>query len=189
MENADTYRDKVAVLTQYGKAALIEIHDPVFLEKFSLVVPEKVDWYTPAWTPGKPTLGLYTLFDEKTADKEFVAYWANLMRAIGVQYAKNHLPQILRACHSFVETVNNKKSQINYKSAIKHTFFGLMAKIMFGENFFRDVETITHYSQKGKWTTKTIQEVFEHFLSDTVIPSTKLIYLLFGFFYKLPWTS
>ena len=72
------------------------------------------------------------------------------MKTIGIQYAKNFLPEILKAGHSFVETVNKKKSQIDYGSTLKHKFFELMASIMFGENFLTEVETITHYSQEGK---------------------------------------
>ena len=72
------------------------------------------------------------------------------MKTIGIQYAKTFLPEILKAAHSIVETVKQKNSQIDYGSTLKQQFFELMAKIMFGENFLRDVDTVTHYSQEGK---------------------------------------
>lgn len=64
MEFAETNRDKVGVLTQYGTTTVLEVHDPIFLEKLSKFMPDQVDRFNPTWGLGKHTLGMITMFDE-----------------------------------------------------------------------------------------------------------------------------
>lgn len=51
------------MLTQYGSTVLLEIHDPVFLEKLAQFIPEQIDRFIPTWGPGYETFGKTTMFD------------------------------------------------------------------------------------------------------------------------------
>ena len=110
------------------------------------------------------------------------------MKTIGIQFTKNFVPEIINSAKSFVETVKQRKSKINYGKLIKITLFDLMANIMFGKNFNKDIETIVHHTPEGKSSIKSVSEVFGHFLSDTVSPSTKILYLFFYILHNLPWS-
>ena len=43
LQNGETYADKVGLITQFGTKVVLDIHDPVFLEKIAALIPEKID--------------------------------------------------------------------------------------------------------------------------------------------------
>ena len=63
-----------------------------------------------------------------------------------------------------------------------------MSKIMFGDNFEKDVQTIIYHTLEGQPSKISIKEFYEHILTDTIHPSTKIFYLFFDILSKLPWS-
>ena len=63
-----------------------------------------------------------------------------------------------------------------------------MSKILFGDNFENDVESIVYRSIYGDTTTKTIKDLYEFLLRDSANPAQKIFYLFFAILSKLPWS-
>jgi len=57
------------------------------------------------------------------------------MKELGIQYAKNFLPVILKNAQILIDWVQAKKTQKNYSSMIWNLFFESMVGILFGKNF------------------------------------------------------
>jgi len=83
-ENAENHAEKVGVITQFGTNTIIEVHDPMFIEKYAEFIPEKIDRLNPMYGPAKATLGMDSMVDGKTADKDYMNYRSKLMKTIGV---------------------------------------------------------------------------------------------------------
>ena len=43
LHNGETNPEKVGVITQFGTKTVLDIHDPVFLEKVAEFIPDKID--------------------------------------------------------------------------------------------------------------------------------------------------
>jgi len=57
-----------------GRQVLLNIHDPIFLEKIAELIPDKFDRFAEHSGIGKHTTGEKTIFDDLTSDKTFISY-------------------------------------------------------------------------------------------------------------------
>lgn len=110
----ETNADKVGVISFIGTKVSLEIHDPIFLEKLSEFIPSKIDRFGSHAVLGEHITGERTMMDERARDKEFMIYWAKVIKALGVQFARSFLPIVIEHSKDLICKISDCKGTKDY---------------------------------------------------------------------------